>query len=596
MAHGEPEPKKVKRSVVSEHVYSAKLQQLFSHHWHNRIDIEEGNLEVLSKPFRVCRILNFLKDEDFMDDIKNELLDVKSRRNSIDLYQFEQSNDLANVDSKSLKLLYETFQTDMTAWMETNTRITLNKTISMSSSCYSDTDYLLCHDDNMGDRRIAFVLYLSKDWTVKDGGALDLFDTDEHGQPRNVVKSLVPEYNSLVFFEVEDNSYHQVAEVVSPVKSRWTINGWFHGPLITSSRPARPEIEVKYIEPVNARIELDSWITKCYLVPGIIREIHEDLERESFSFLANFFKTELYEKLATDLTSESIVWEKLGPADIRNYEVAREETLPELLRVFYNMFKSTSMLQLLKDYTELDLLPGKGSSSPKLTIELQRWSQGCYTLICDKSVTNETDPSENAHANQSNSEEKCNREDSRANEPEEPRKRNSANRGTSSSQKDEEDGNEEEILRRILKGKSPKSRKRNFSPQSPPCKPEDATFPRKIRSLDSDDSDVSDIGDYLSDPLDCSGECSDVEDADEQNASEPGSLDVILQFHTDRAPGEDTIDYVDPKEQEGALIHVPAKDNHLCLVYKTLSTCRLHNYVNHYCGGYFYNLVCTYFE
>lgn len=594
MAQGEPEPKKLKKCIVSDHVYTAKFQRFFAHHWHNRIDVEEGNLQVLSKPFRVCRISNFLRDEDFMDDVKNELLDVKSRRNSIDLYQFEQSNDLANVDGKSLKLLYETFRTDLALWMEKNTEITLNKNISMSSSCYSDTDYLLCHDDNMGDRRIAFVLYLSKDWTAEDGGALDLFDTDEHGQPRNVVKSLVPQYNSLVFFEVEDNSYHQVAEVVSPVKSRWTINGWFHGPLITSSRPPRPEIEIKYVEPINARVELDSWITKCYLVPSIIKEIHQDIERESFSFLSNFFKKELYETLSMELTSETIVWEKVGPADIRNYEVAREETLPELLKAFYNMFKSVSMLQLLKDYTELDLVPGKGNANPKLTIELQRWSQGCYTLICDKSVTNETDASENSNANANQGEERCDGEDARTTEVEESRKRNASNHGASAGQKEDEDGNEEEILRRILKGKSPKSRKKN-SPQSPPCRPED-TSPRKIRSLDTDDSDVSDIGDYLSDPLDCSGECSDDEAADEPNTSEPGSLDVILQFHTDRSPDEETIDYVEPKEQEGALIHVPAKDNHLCLVYKTLSTCRLHKYVNHYCEGYFYNLIGTYFE
>lgn len=115
--------------------------------------------------------------------------------------------------------------------------------------------------------------------------------------------------------------------------------------------------------------------------------------------------------------------------------------------------------------------------------------------------------------------------------------------------------------------------------------------------MDTDDSDESDIGDYLSDPLDCSLECSDQEeDMDDANTSESGALDVIIQFHTGHVPEEDTIDYVDPKEQEGALIHVPPKNNHFCLVYKTLGTSRVQKYVNHYCTDYFYNLICTYYE
>ncbi|XP_076241230.1 prolyl 3-hydroxylase sud1 [Calliopsis andreniformis] len=614
MAQEEPEAKKLKHSIISDHVYASDFQQLFYDHWHNCKDIKRDNLEVISKPFRVCKISNFLSNEDFMDEIKNELLDVKSRRNSIDLYQFEQTGDLANVDTKNLKLLYETFQTDLATWMERNTKIDLNKKISMSSSCYSDTDYLLCHDDNMGDRRIAFILYLSKNWTAEDGGALDLFDTDEQGLPRDVVKSLIPEYNSLVFFEVVDNSYHQVAEVTSPEKSRWSINGWFHGPVRESSRAPRPEVELDYVEPVNVETNLDNWITKCYLFPGIVKEIQQDMEQESFAFLSNFLKEDIYEKLATDLSSDAIVWQKVGPADIRNYEIAKEETLPELLKEFYNMFKSISMFQLLKDYTELDLVPQKESMNPKMIIELQRWSKGCYTLISDRSVSDSDLPmsekkctsngcvSQSEEGPESGSD--ALRTNSKANSdcPEKSLsitdiKNAKSGCNTPISNKEEEDIDEEEILKKMLKGKSPRSKKKNLFQQASSSKMETLS-PQKIISLmDSDNSDESDIGDYLSDPLDCSLECSDQEeDIDDANTSESGALDVIIQFQTGHVPEEDTIDYVDPKEQEGALIHVPAKNNHLCLVYKTLGTCRVHKYVNHYCTDYFYNLICTYYE
>ena len=37
-------------------------------------------------------------------------------------------------------------------------------------------DILLCHDDELDDRRIAFIYYLvPENWTEQDGGALDLF-------------------------------------------------------------------------------------------------------------------------------------------------------------------------------------------------------------------------------------------------------------------------------------------------------------------------------------------------------------------------------------------------------------------------------------
>ena len=41
---------------------------------------------------------------------------------------------------------------------------------------FSDT--LLCHDDELEGRRIAFVLYLVPPWEEGDGGLLDLFDRD----------------------------------------------------------------------------------------------------------------------------------------------------------------------------------------------------------------------------------------------------------------------------------------------------------------------------------------------------------------------------------------------------------------------------------
>lgn len=86
-------------------------------------------------------------------------------------------------------------------------------------------DYLLCHDDELERRRIAFIIYLvPHDWDIKkDGGALDLFESgpssdvsvvsDNPGDyhPWRVVKSLSPARNCLAFFEVCSKSFHQAS-------------------------------------------------------------------------------------------------------------------------------------------------------------------------------------------------------------------------------------------------------------------------------------------------------------------------------------------------------------------------------------------------
>lgn len=57
------------------------------------------------------------------------------------------------------------------------------KKIDRFENCFVFQDYLLCHDDDIHGtvegRRIAYIYYLvPHDWEEKDGGALDLFETD----------------------------------------------------------------------------------------------------------------------------------------------------------------------------------------------------------------------------------------------------------------------------------------------------------------------------------------------------------------------------------------------------------------------------------
>lgn len=567
----------VDEGLFSEHIYSAKFQEEFKKYWHSQTDFKNVNLEIISKPFRICRISNFLKNERFIENLKCELENHDHKRKVTDLYQFEKTDDLFGASDYCSQMLHKSFQKDLASWMERNTNIKLNKTISMSSARYYETDYLLCHDDNMGDRRIAYILYLSKGWTEEDGGALELFDTDEHGSPNKVVRSLIPEYNSLIFFEVVENSYHQVAEVITDDKCRWSINGWFHGPLRECYQAKSPRFESirNFIEPNTTEIELSSWISKRYLLSSIIDQIHENVMKEPYTFLESFLKESVYEQIVNDLTSQDINWRMVGPADIRHYEIADEQTLPKLLKDFYNLFKSISFFELLWKYTGLDLVPDEKTMRPKMTIELQRWSAGCYTLLYDKSLVK--DSSDDAVKTSQLDE------------------NTSITAGASTSKSSTESILDTGSIKRKRDGSCPTTT--NLSHKKKVTKYVESDVSTQSLSKDSkhgtDTSEISLQDEELSSDTSAS-------DSENDSTNDEYTLDVIMQFHTINDQGVsktgDTIDFIDPNQEQGTLIQIPALDNHLCLVYRSLMVYRLQQYLNHLYEGYSYTLMCSYYE
>ncbi|XP_015521815.2 prolyl 3-hydroxylase OGFOD1 [Neodiprion lecontei] len=624
----EPVAKRFKSSIISQHVGSMEFQKIFSNHWHGSKPVKTDRIEIITEPYRICKISDVLAENTFISKLKDELKDVESCRKNMDLYQFEQTKDLANVKSESIVQLYRTFESDLTDWMRNNTKIDLSGKISISSARYSDTDYLLCHDDNMGDRRIAFILYLSENWTAQDGGSLDIFDTDENGQPNCIVRSLIPEYNSLIFFEVSDKSYHQVSEVVSTDKVRISINGWFHGPLLESEIQHRPEITYKYFKPDETEVDLLSYISKIYLYTTIVKKIQRTIEKDSFIYLPNFLLENMYEKLCDDVKNENIKWEKTTPADVQNYEIANEDTLPTVLKNFYNIFKSIHIFHLLKQYTELDLVPEADHMKPRMKIELQRWSRGCYMLINDKEVIQpyskkdaETENNENHKTDEIDRSLKAELKDGSSiagkiedtsNESKSAKSDDQPNFSTKHDINtideeilivDKETATQDRIVVKNPHGKtqnsigSKSSKGKEKLPISRTASSANCTksVGKASMSVAFHQSDSTDTEDYSSNPP--SDPESDTSQSDnEEKDNRPGTLDVLLQFHTENATDDTTIDYIDPKQKDGALIHIPPQDNHLCLVYRTADTCRCNEYVNHYCKGYFYTLVCSYYE
>jgi Rps23 Pro-64 3,4-dihydroxylase Tpa1-like proline 4-hydroxylase len=85
--------------------------------------------------------------------------------------------------------------------------------------------FLKKHDDRNGNRRIAFILYLSPVWQVEFGGQLELVDR------QNRAHSVAPNFNRLLVFDVTNHKHHYIKRFVNPIPSsqvnRLSINGWF---------------------------------------------------------------------------------------------------------------------------------------------------------------------------------------------------------------------------------------------------------------------------------------------------------------------------------------------------------------------------------
>eukprot|EP00461_Guttulinopsis_vulgaris_P000323 UN00323 len=113
----------------------------------------------------------------------------------------------------------------------------------MFSAVYQDTCRLLCHDDELEGRRIAYILYLTQEWDSEFGGQLDLFNHTKIPSacgdekmfsyaPTTIGASYTPKFAQFAMFEVSETSFHQVREVVAE-QDRISISGWYHGTNIT---------------------------------------------------------------------------------------------------------------------------------------------------------------------------------------------------------------------------------------------------------------------------------------------------------------------------------------------------------------------------
>jgi len=207
--------------------------------WINPKIIE--NKENLRNEFLKAQFFKHLSCENFLNEKKaKELFEALKDQNYYleenDLYKFLRTEDfkiLPHIENQKNQILTKfrkfLLSEDFIKFLEylTNSKIKRN-IIDLHSLKLLNTHYLLCHDDRVEGRQFAFIFNLSKNWTEKDGGELELFKSNEKKEVLpEIFKSIRPKFNQFNIFKVEKNSYHQINEVLND-KERITIGGWYH--------------------------------------------------------------------------------------------------------------------------------------------------------------------------------------------------------------------------------------------------------------------------------------------------------------------------------------------------------------------------------
>uniref|UniRef100_A0A8C1SC41 2-oxoglutarate and iron-dependent oxygenase domain containing 1 n=1 Tax=Cyprinus carpio TaxID=7962 RepID=A0A8C1SC41_CYPCA len=373
--------KKEKRgelAVINSDLRDEAVQKGMRDAWQSK----ESDIQLDCEPFPHCQITHFLQSESFVEGLQAELLQLNFNSKSNDLYKFQQSDDLRERKEHHISQIRSVVFGEFRVWLSEVLQVDLEATVDISCAKYEHTDVLLCHDDELEGRRVAFILYLVPPWEVKDGGTLDLFSTDEHCQPVSVVKSLLPCWNSLVFFEVSPVAFHQVESL------------------------------------------LFEWVNEMYLDPRYQARVQQEFEESSEICLPSFLQEEKLRQVRSALQSSEIQWERKGPPNKRCYGCANMQSLPSCVQECWELLSSESFFMLLSNLTGLCLhylcgdedesenedgknetenrdgegntqasasntdadtsTPEKKDKGPPTCVgELRRWMHGDYTLLHD---------------------------------------------------------------------------------------------------------------------------------------------------------------------------------------------------------------------
>lgn len=226
-------------SAYYEEAFVAALSAAFQAH--QPLEHSTG-ARILSKAYPLAVLPDFLAPA-FAAQLAASVAALPFRHRATDLYDFYQSPDLkpfleAEGENPLKSACREIFSERFVGTVARIVGRPLGTQVDFAAQQYLQGQYLLCHDDRLEDRRVAFVLYLvdpAYAGGARHGGDFQKFPIDHRGAPAcDPAESFAPRWNTLVFFEVSTWSHHQVAEVLGPLP-RLSVSGWLH-----DRRPAAP--------------------------------------------------------------------------------------------------------------------------------------------------------------------------------------------------------------------------------------------------------------------------------------------------------------------------------------------------------------------
>jgi len=104
----------------------------------SEIDLEGGAV-VIKSPFNCFCLPQLLANQGFVQQLKENLLQLKFNDKSNDLYKFRQSEDLKSIGNSTITAIRKFLYQDFRLWLSGVTGIELDETIDMSCSQYDKT-------------------------------------------------------------------------------------------------------------------------------------------------------------------------------------------------------------------------------------------------------------------------------------------------------------------------------------------------------------------------------------------------------------------------------------------------------------------------
>ena len=319
-------------------------------------------------PFSYCAIQGLL-DEEHIQQVREELIAQKYFEKSNDLYDFFQTEDLKLCTTKNISALRkQLYSKEFLSIIEQISGIALSNNVDMAGLKFLKHGNLLCHDDELEGRRIAYILYLTPEWNKEDGGLLELYSCTSDGNPHIIVQQLIPKWNNFVFFEVTPTSFHHVSEILGK-NDRLSISGWFHG--MPQKREKRKSVKQIPSELNNTKVHLQEWMNEEYLHTDNIEEMKEHFIHTSVLHLIDFLQKDKYDEMCKAF--DRIAHIQVGPPQKKHY------TTPELRSIigqWNKILHSKEFALWLQHVTSLDV--------KKLIGHPRTFKQGDYTLLHDE--------------------------------------------------------------------------------------------------------------------------------------------------------------------------------------------------------------------